>query len=117
MHWEIDSRIMDINAARDVVSFDPAIRNGEPCVRDTRIPVYTLEKMIRNGASKKELTAEYALSMRQIDLAVLYVELHPRKGRPTREETMTGFNNFGDVARADVESLGEFPNCTLPTSR
>ena len=106
---EIEGRIDDIKEARAAVSTDVNIRSGEPCVMGTRIPVHTLQEIVRNGGARKELAVEYGLSVRQIEMAILYAELHPRRGRPAGRRGTDGLVSLGDAERIDIESLGEFP--------
>jgi uncharacterized protein (DUF433 family) len=111
---EIDKRIVDIQAARNSVQFDSNVRGGEPTVSNTRIPVYMLQELVVNGAARREIAIEYELTPRQVDLALLYAELHPRRGRPARTGLDDDLPDFVDVARVDVEDLGEFGNRDLP---
>jgi uncharacterized protein (DUF433 family) len=66
------------------------IMQGEPCLRGTRVPVYTVGA-IAAARSIKEASATYPhLSPRQVELAKVYTRAHPRKGPPRKTVFPTG---------------------------
>jgi uncharacterized protein (DUF433 family) len=70
------------NASQIVVS-DPDIRGGEPIVAGTRIPVYLVADLLKQGADVKEILEDYpALNATKIRAALAYALTHPRRGRP-----------------------------------
>jgi uncharacterized protein (DUF433 family) len=72
-----------LRGARNLVVSDPEVRGGEPVVRDTRIPVHLLAEMVAQGTSPEAILAAYpALTAESLDAAVLFAQLHPRRGRP-----------------------------------
>jgi uncharacterized protein (DUF433 family) len=72
-----------LRGARDLVASDPVVRGGEPVVRDTRIPVYLVADLVAKGTGREAILAAYpALTAASLDAAVLYAQLHPRRGRP-----------------------------------
>lgn len=60
-------------------------RTGAPVFRGTRVPVRQVAGLVREGADRQAVTAAFpGLTDEMVDLAVLYDELHPRRGRPGR---------------------------------
>lgn len=104
---EIDKRISDVQEARTLVHRNQKISNGEPLVVGTRIPVRVLAEIHRSGTSIEELSRQYNLTTRQICLAILYDQLHPKLGRPSADKDLR-MSDLGDFDRDEVEELGEF---------
>lgn len=78
-------KLDQIERARWFVVCDPEIRGGEPVVRDTRITVWMLADLTRQGAPREELLEDYpALTEESLDAALLFAKLYPRRGRPRR---------------------------------
>ena len=64
---------------------DPAVRAGEPVVRGTRVPVHMLADLDAQGATREELLEDYpSLTPDDLDAALLYARVYPRRGRPRR---------------------------------
>jgi uncharacterized protein (DUF433 family) len=56
---------------------------GAPVFRGTRVPVYAIVDMLRDGATVQEILDGYpSLKEEKIRLAELYVTAHPKRGRP-----------------------------------
>jgi len=56
---------------------------GAPVYRGTRIPVDLIADMLSQGATPEEILAGYpALDREKVELAPLYVQAFPRRGRP-----------------------------------
>lgn len=71
-------------AMQEIVQ-DPKIRNGEPVVRGTRVPVYVLADLIGQGANAKEILEDYpALTAAKLRAALAYAQTHPKRGRPVK---------------------------------
>ena len=49
------------------IFIDPEICHGQACVKDTRIPVHQIVKMLANGETAEELLREYP-SLKQEDI-------------------------------------------------
>src|SRR5215472_7801825 len=74
-----------LKQARGMVVEDPDIRGGEPCIRGTRVGVYEVASMLEQGASEEEILEGYpSLRRRQLELARIFAQAYPRKGRPPR---------------------------------
>jgi len=72
-----------LQQARELVVEDPEILGGIPVVRNTRIPVYGVAASAAAGISTDRLLAAYpGLTARDVNLAALYAEANPQRGRP-----------------------------------
>jgi len=82
---EVRSRVELLERARRLVVEDPEIRGGEPCIRGTRIGVYEIASMLEQGASEEEILEGYpSLKRGQLELAKIFAQAYPRRGRPPR---------------------------------
>ena len=80
---ELDQELKKLAHAANLVVSDPAIMRGAPVYRGTRIPVDLIADMLAQGATPEEILAGYpALDRDKVDLAPLYVQAFPRRGRP-----------------------------------
>lgn len=72
---------MEVNNS---IVVDPAIMDGVPTIKGTRIPVYIILEMLEEGTSFDEITAEYpSLTKEQIKAAIHYaVECTASSGAP-----------------------------------
>ena len=71
--------------AEAMVAEDPEIMAGSPVIQGTRVPVYLIAEMRRQGASISEILEGYpSLMQEQIEAAELYARAHPRRGPKTR---------------------------------
>jgi uncharacterized protein (DUF433 family) len=59
---------------------------GEPCIVDTRIPVYAVAALLGRHGLDAVMSAYPTLSTADIESAKLYATAHPRKGRPMKTE-------------------------------
>jgi uncharacterized protein (DUF433 family) len=85
--WEFatsaDDRHARLEEARILVSEDPEILGGTPVVKGTRIPVHDVAASVAAGLSNARIRAAYpGLDDRMIELAVIYAEATPPRGRP-----------------------------------
>jgi uncharacterized protein (DUF433 family) len=82
---EVRSRLERLERANAMVVEDSEIRGGEPCIRGTRIGVYEVASMLEQGAGEKEILEGYpSLKREQLELAKIFAQAYPRKGRPPR---------------------------------
>jgi|AGTN01.3.fsa_nt_gi Uncharacterized conserved protein len=80
---EADDRIARLEAARELVVEEPDILGGTPVIRGTRIPVYDVVASVSAGLPRDRILAAWpGLSDDAIDLAMLYAEANPVRGRP-----------------------------------
>jgi uncharacterized protein (DUF433 family) len=76
-------RLLRLKAASAIVETDPEILSGTPVIKGTRIPVYDIAASVTNGVPMKRLLAAYSgLDEETVNLAVLYAEANPQRGRP-----------------------------------
>lgn len=81
----VRGQVAKLQQARELVVEDPEILSGVPVVRNTRIPVYDVAASAATGVSTDRLLAAYpGLTVRDVELAALYAEANPQRGRPRR---------------------------------
>jgi uncharacterized protein (DUF433 family) len=77
------ARLVLLGAARDLVTSSPEILSGTPTIGGTRIPVHDVAASIAAGHSTEAIRAAYpTLTAEQIELATIYAEAYPARGRP-----------------------------------
>ncbi len=91
--WEFatsaEDRHAKLAAAREMVAEDPDILGGTPVVRGTRIPVHDVAASVAAGLSHERIRSAYpGLDDRAIELATIYAEATPLRGRPKRPVTL-----------------------------
>jgi uncharacterized protein (DUF433 family) len=107
---ELDHELARLRRVESLIVSDPEIMRGSPVYRGTRIPVDLIASMLSQGASAEEILAGYpALDKEKVELAPLYVQAFPRRGRPSAALGQNG-NQFlqpGTVValRGDSEAL------------
>jgi uncharacterized protein (DUF433 family) len=80
---ELDLDLRRLERAEDMIVSDPEIMRGTPVYRGTRIPVELIADMLSQGAKSEEILEGYpALDREKVELAPLYVQAFPRRGRP-----------------------------------
>jgi uncharacterized protein (DUF433 family) len=81
---ELDHELERLRRVESMIISDPEIMRGSPVYRGTRIPVELIASMLSQGASAEEILAGYpALDKEKVELAPLYVQAFPRRGRPS----------------------------------
>jgi uncharacterized protein (DUF433 family) len=72
-----------LERAEKMIVSDPEIMRGTPVYRGTRIPVELIADMLGQGTGPEEILEGYpSLDRERIELAPLYVQAFPRRGRP-----------------------------------
>ena len=80
---ELDQELRRLQRAENTIVSDPEIMRGTPVYRGTRIPVELIADMLIQGAKPEEILEGYpALDREMVELAPLYVQAFPRRGRP-----------------------------------
>ena len=80
---ELDLDLRKLERAENMIVPDPEIMRGTPVYRGTRIPVELIADMLSQGATPEEILDGYpALDRDKVELAPLYVQAFPRRGRP-----------------------------------
>lgn len=75
-----------LSQAEALIASDPDVLGGEPCVRNTRIPAYLVGALARKHGVEETHATYPTLSRQTIELVALYVQAHPRVGRPRQAE-------------------------------
>ena len=79
----VDERLERLNAARAQVSVDEEILGGIPVIRGTRVPVYDIAASAAAGIAVEKILSSYpSLNREQVELAALFAEANPQRGRP-----------------------------------
>jgi uncharacterized protein (DUF433 family) len=105
----IRRRLNALEKARKMVAIDKDVLGGTPCFKGTRIPVHDIAAMIANGDAKTTVLKAYPqLILEQIDLAALYAEAYPRRGRPRRKPVW----RKGRPASSERLSLRDLPRAS-----
>lgn len=80
---ELDEKLKKLERAESVIVADPETMRGTPVYRGTRIPVELIAELLKQGVGVGEILEGYpALDREKIELAPLYVQAFPRRGRP-----------------------------------
>jgi len=70
-------------AAREMVVSDPDTLGGVLVIRGTRVPVYDVAASVAAGLPVKRILAAYpSLDAGRVELAAIYAEANPVRGRP-----------------------------------
>jgi uncharacterized protein (DUF433 family) len=82
-------RLHRLEEARQLVVTSPDILSGMPVIRGTRIPVYDLAASVTAGIPIARILAAYpSLNADKIELAAIYAEANPQRGRPRYAPTL-----------------------------
>jgi uncharacterized protein (DUF433 family) len=64
------------------IASNPKVLAGEPVIRGTRIAARLVADLVRRGTPREEIADEYDLTLEQIEAAVLFDRVTPKRGRP-----------------------------------
>ncbi|MGH9342199.1 MAG: DUF433 domain-containing protein [Terriglobia bacterium] len=79
----VDERLLRLNAARAQVSVDDEILSGTPVIKGTRVPIYDVAASVAAGIPMERILSSYpSLKREQVELAALFAEANPQRGRP-----------------------------------
>jgi uncharacterized protein (DUF433 family) len=81
-------RLGRLDQARRMVVTSPEVLGGTPVIRGTRVPVYDVAASVAAGIPGGRILAAYpSLDADKVELAAIYAEANPPRGRPrqTRE--------------------------------
>jgi uncharacterized protein (DUF433 family) len=91
----VDERLQRLNAARAQVSMDDGILGGTPTIKGTRVPVYDVAASVAAGYPMERILSAYpSLSREQVQLAALFAEANPQRGRPRQRSVPPLGNPF-----------------------
>ena len=77
------ARLERLDAAREVVTISDGIMGGTPVISGTRVPVHDVAAALAAGVPAKEILEDYpSLTEDRLELAALYAEANPLRGRP-----------------------------------
>jgi len=66
----------------DHIEINPDIMGGMPVIKGTRVPVYTILRLIERGRSVEQILDELPyLPRKGTEAAIIYARAHPRTGR------------------------------------
>jgi uncharacterized protein (DUF433 family) len=78
--WERWRRLKE---ARAMVVISPEFLGGEPVIRGTRVPVYDVAASVAADTPMERILAAYpSLDADKVQLAAIYAEANPLRGRP-----------------------------------
>jgi uncharacterized protein (DUF433 family) len=82
---EVERELRRLAEVTRMVTSDPETMRGAPVYKGTRIPVHAIADILSQGASVEEILEGYpALTRDKVELAPMYVQAFPRRGRPVR---------------------------------
>jgi uncharacterized protein (DUF433 family) len=82
-------RMDRLSAARDWVVSDPNVLGGTHVIRGTRVPVHDVAACVAAGLPTERILAAYpALNADMIELATLYAQANPPRGRPRLNDAL-----------------------------
>ena len=81
VRYPADSKRLE--RAENMIVSDPETMRGTPVYRGARIPVKLIAEMLSQGATCEAILEGYpALDREKIELAPVYIQAFPRRGRP-----------------------------------
>ena len=79
----VEERWKRLASAEELVTISPDVLGGTPVIKGTRVPVHDVAASVETGIPKARILAAYpGLTAEQVDLAALYVQANPPRGRP-----------------------------------
>jgi uncharacterized protein (DUF433 family) len=67
---------------RDLIQTHANVLAGEPVIAGTRISARLVADLTRKGAKSEELQDEFDLSPEQVEAAIVFDQVNPKRGRP-----------------------------------
>ena len=74
-------------AKREFIETRADVLGGEPILRGTRLSARLVADLIRQGATVEELCDDYDLTREQVQAAVTFDQVTPKRGRPRRQRS------------------------------
>jgi len=102
---EARNRGESLAKAETLVEVDPALFDGEPVFKGTRVPVRTVAAMITEGVDRERIRSMYPnVTDEMVSSAPVWTKAHPQRGRPRKfNEINPGWN----VKSVSKRKLGE----------
>jgi uncharacterized protein (DUF433 family) len=86
---DVDIRLHHLYEARKIVVSDPEILSGTPVIKGTRVPVYDVAASVTAGIPMDRILSAYpSLKCEQVELAALFAEANPPRGRPRQRTAL-----------------------------
>jgi uncharacterized protein (DUF433 family) len=86
---DVEESLDRLHAARAMVVSDPEILSGTPVIRGTRVPVYDVAASVASGIPVDRILSAYpSLQREHVELATMYAEANPQRGRPRQRATL-----------------------------
>jgi uncharacterized protein (DUF433 family) len=86
----VGDRMRKYRKAMRLIVEDPQIQGGAATFRGTRLLVHQIAGLLQQGISETELRQDYPhLTRDMIEAARIFVQAHPRRGRPRRPKWRT----------------------------
>ena len=88
--WKDVKESLDrLHAARAMVVSDPEILSGTPVIRGTHVPVYDVAASVASGIPVDRILSAYpSLQREHVELATMYAEANPQRGRPRQRTAL-----------------------------
>jgi len=81
----VGERMRRYRKAMRMIVENPQIQGGAATFKGTRLPVHQVADLLKQGVPEKELREDYPnLTVAMIEAARIFVEAHPRRGRPRK---------------------------------
>ena len=78
----VQAGLKALESAKGLISADPEIMRGEPCIKGTRIPVYALAAIAEAKGPEAALRTYPQCSLHHVEAARRYALAYPPRGRP-----------------------------------
>jgi uncharacterized protein (DUF433 family) len=85
----VRERLKKLERARALVVEDPEILSGTPVIKGTRVPAFDIAGFVAAGDSIERILENYpSLNVESVELAKIYAEAYPLRGRPRQSRTL-----------------------------
>ncbi|HSK39553.1 MAG TPA: DUF433 domain-containing protein [Arenibaculum sp.] len=82
----VAERFHKIERMRELIVSDEEVQAGAPVFKGTRIMARHIAGLVKNGIDRQEIAEDFPeITEEMIELAVLFGELYPQKGRPVEK--------------------------------
>lgn len=83
-----------------MVVASPDVLGGIPVIRGARVPVYDVAASVAAGISMDRILAAYpSIDAEKVELAQLYAEANPARGRPRHEASLSEHSRIASYRR------------------
>lgn len=78
----VASRLAKWREYKEIIGHDDEVLGGEACIKGTRLSVYILSELFKACGQDEVLDTYPDITKRELDAAVMFADMYPRKGRP-----------------------------------